>query len=60
MTANILPIGATITYVRTAVIGGEQEVVSAKVEGRNFSFENFSSYIVNWGEVVYPHQIVAA
>ena len=60
MTANILPIGATITYTRTAVLTGEQEVVSAKVEGRNFSFENFASYIVNWGEVVYPHQIVSA
>ena len=60
MTATILPVGATITYTRTAVLGGEQETVTAVVEGRNWSFENFSSYIVNWGEVVYPHQLVAA
>ena len=60
MTATILPIGATITYTRTAVLTGEQETVSAVVEGRNWSFENFASYIVNWGEVVYPHQIVPA
>ena len=57
MNTNILPIGETITFVRTIPFTYEQETVTAVVEGRNWYFEDFNSYIVRGGECVYPHQI---
>jgi hypothetical protein len=56
-TAAVLPIGATITYERVAPFTFERSIVTTAVEGRNWYFERFDSYIVRGGECVYPHQL---
>lgn len=58
MTANILPVGATITYLHTYPMTLGTIKVTTVVEGRNWSGATFSSYIVLGGECVYPHQIL--
>lgn len=55
--AAVLPIGATITYERVAPFTYERTMVTTEVEGRNWYFEKFNSYIVRGGECVYPHQL---
>ena len=54
---TILAIGETITYERVAPFTYAKSIETAKIEGRNWYFDDFSSYIVRGGECVYPHQL---
>lgn len=56
-TTTVLAIGEVITYERVAPFSYETSIVTTKVEGRNWYFDNFNSYIVRGGECVYPHQL---
>lgn len=54
---TILAIGETITYERVAPFTFEKSIVTTKIEGRNWHFDVFRSYIVRGGECVYLHQL---
>lgn len=56
-TTAVLAIGEAITYERVAPFTYQRSIVTATVEGRNWYFETFNSYIVRGGECVYPHQL---
>lgn len=55
---NVLAIGTEITYTRTVPFTYEVTRETGVIEGRNWSYENFGSYIVKGGQVVYPEQVV--
>lgn len=55
----VLAIGEVITYERIAPMTYFRTIETAVIQGRNWYFEDFNSYIVRGGECVYPHQLIA-